>query len=151
MGKESKNKTENWWGPKKIELSNVHTLAKLHRFLLVFFSTKTYTHILIHTHTYLYAHILTYTYTHTFTYTYIYTHVHTHIHTYTPIHIHAYGGRCPRSVMVKAMDCGIVSEFELQSRYYVHYRSNTLEKGMNLIILPPSYGFNSTNTVLLEG
>ena len=44
---------------------------------------------------------------------------------------------CPRGVMVKAMDCGIVvSEFELQSRYYVHFRANTLRKGMNPLILP---------------
>ena len=36
-------------------------------------------------------------------------------------------GRCPRGVMVKAMDCGIlVREFVLQSRYYVHFRPNTL-------------------------
>ena len=43
---------------------------------------------------------------------------------------------CPRGVMVKAMDCGIVvSEFELQSRYYVHFNANTLVKGMNSIIL----------------
>ena len=34
--------------------------------------------------------------------------------------------RCP-GVMVKAMDCEIlVSEFVLQSRYYVHFRTNTL-------------------------
>ena len=39
--------------------------------------------------------------------------------------------------MVKAMDCGIVvSEFVLQSPYYVHFRSNTFEKGMNPLILP---------------
>ena len=44
---------------------------------------------------------------------------------------------CPRGVMVKAMDCGIVvSEFEHQSRYYVHFRANTLGKGMNPLILP---------------
>ena len=44
---------------------------------------------------------------------------------------------CPRGVMVKAMDCGIVvSEFVLQSRYYVHFRANTLGKGMNPHILP---------------
>ena len=36
---------------------------------------------------------------------------------------------CPRGVMVKAMDCGIVErEFVLQSRYYVHFRANTLGK-----------------------
>ena len=43
---------------------------------------------------------------------------------------------CPRGVMVKAMDCGIVvREFVLQSRYYVHFRANTLGKGMNPLIL----------------
>ena len=44
---------------------------------------------------------------------------------------------CPHGVMVKAMDCGIVvSEFEFQSRYYVHFQANTLGKGMNPLILP---------------
>ena len=44
---------------------------------------------------------------------------------------------CPRGVMVKAMDYGIVvHEFVLQSRYYVHFRANTLGKGMNPLILP---------------
>ena len=43
---------------------------------------------------------------------------------------------CPRGVMVKAMDCGtVVSEFEFQSRYYVHFPANTLGKGMNPLIL----------------
>ena len=46
-------------------------------------------------------------------------------------------GRCPRGVMVKAMDCEIgVSEFVLQSQYYVHFRANTLGKVMNTLILP---------------
>ena len=40
---------------------------------------------------------------------------------------------CPRGVMVKAMDCGVVV---LHSRYYVHFWANTLEKGMNPLILP---------------
>ena len=44
---------------------------------------------------------------------------------------------CPRGVMVKAMDCGIVvREFVLQSRDYVHFQANTLGKGMNSLILP---------------
>ena len=44
---------------------------------------------------------------------------------------------CPRGVMVTAMDCGIVvSEFVLQSGYYVHFQANTLGKGMNPLILP---------------
>ena len=47
------------------------------------------------------------------------------------------GGGYPRGVMVKAMDCGIVtSEFVLQSRYYVQFQANTLGKGMNPFILP---------------
>ena len=48
---------------------------------------------------------------------------------------------CPRGVMVKAMNCGIVvREFVLQSPYYVHFRANTLGKGMNPLILPPAMG-----------
>ena len=42
-----------------------------------------------------------------------------------------------RGVMVKAMVCEIVArEFELQSRYYVQFWTNTLGKGMNPPILP---------------
>ena len=38
--------------------------------------------------------------------------------------------------MAKAMDCGfVVNEFVFQSRYYVHFRANTLGKGMNPLIL----------------
>ena len=48
---------------------------------------------------------------------------------------------CPRGVMVKAMNCGIVvREFVLQSLYYVHFRANTLGKGMDPLILPPAMG-----------
>ena len=44
---------------------------------------------------------------------------------------------CPRGVMVKAMECGIVvSDFILQSHYYDHFQANTLGKGMNPLILP---------------
>ena len=41
------------------------------------------------------------------------------------------------STQVKAMDYRIViSEFEFLSRYLVHFRANTLGKGMNPRILP---------------
>ena len=51
--------------------------------------------------------------------------------------VSGYNGGCPRGVMVKTMDCGIVvSEFVLQSHYYVHFQANTLGKGMNPLILP---------------
>ena len=44
---------------------------------------------------------------------------------------------CSRHVMIKAMNWAcVVSEFVLQSRYYVHFRANTLGKGMNPLILP---------------
>ena len=43
----------------------------------------------------------------------------------------------PRGVMVKAMDCRIVvSGFVFQSRYYVHFWTNTLGKDMNPRFLP---------------
>ena len=43
----------------------------------------------------------------------------------------------PRGLMVKAMDCGIVvSATGVRTRYYVHFRANTLGKGMNPHILP---------------
>ena len=59
---------------------------------------------------------------------------------FTNIYLSLYLG-CPRGVMVKAMNCGIiVREFVLQSRYYVHFRANTLGKGMNPLILPPAMG-----------
>ena len=52
------------------------------------------------------------------------------------IQLHFFWG-CPRGVMVKAMDFRmVVCEFKLQSRYYVHFRTNTLGKGMNPLILP---------------
>ena len=51
---------------------------------------------------------------------------------------------CPRGVMVKAMNCGIVvREFVLQSLYYVHFRANTLGKGMNPPYSPSSLWVNS--------
>ena len=41
-------------------------------------------------------------------------------------------------------------QFKLQSRYCVHFRTNTLGKVMNPFIAPISYGLNSTTTVLLQ-
>ena len=56
---------------------------------------------------------------------------------------------CPRGVMIKAMACGIVvSEFELQLRYYVHFWTNTLGKDMNPLLLKYPL-LNSTTTVLV--
>ena len=60
-----------------------------------------------------------------------------------------YSRGCPCGVMVKAMDCGIVvREFVPQSRYYIHFRANTLGERYEPPY-PPSYGLNSTTTVLL--
>ena len=59
----------------------------------------------------------------------------------SPPYVETFNSKCPRGVMVKAMNCGIVvREFVLQSRYYVHFRANTLGKGMNPLILPPAMG-----------
>ncbi len=39
--------------------------------------------------------------------------------------------------MVKALDCGIVvNDFELQLRYYVNFRTNTLGNYMDPLIIP---------------
>ena len=44
---------------------------------------------------------------------------------------------CPRGVMFKVREFGtIICEFENQSRYYVHFQTNTLGKGVNPLILP---------------
>ena len=49
--------------------------------------------------------------------------------------------------MANVLDCDIVvSEFEIQSRYLVPFRTNTGE-GMNSLI-PPGYGLNRTTAVL---
>ena len=41
--------------------------------------------------------------------------------------------------MAKELDCCLkVSEFELQLRYYIPFRPNTLGKGMNLLIPTPA-------------
>ena len=43
---------------------------------------------------------------------------------------------CPHCVMAKAMDCNYRSEFVFQSPYNVHFRANTIGKGINPFILP---------------
>ena len=40
-----------------------------------------------------------------------------------------------RGIVANVLDCGLeVNEFEFQSRYYVHFRTNNLGKGMNPLI-----------------
>ena len=61
------------------------------------------------------------------------------------IHIKLCGGL--HREVANMMDCDIVvSEFKLQSNYYIHFRTNTLGKGMNSLIPTPSNGLNSTIT-----
>ena len=56
---------------------------------------------------------------------------------------------CPRGVMVKAMDCGIVvREFVLQC-VLLHSLSGKYPWERYEPPYPPSYGLNSTTTVLL--
>ena len=44
-----------------------------------------------------------------------------------------------RGVVANVLDCGIISEFELQSLYYLHFWSSPLGNGVNPLITPPSY------------
>ena len=47
--------------------------------------------------------------------------------------------------MAKMFNCNLeVREFELQSRYYVHFRTNNLKKVIN-----PCYELNCLTTILL--
>ena len=46
-------------------------------------------------------------------------------------------GRVTRGIIVKLLDCGHrVTEFELQYRYYVHVRTNTFGKFIELPYFP---------------
>ena len=48
----------------------------------------------------------------------------------------------PNGVVASALDCDIVvSDFDLQSRYYVHFQTNTPGKGMNVLF--PQLWFKS--------
>ena len=43
----------------------------------------------------------------------------------------------PYGVVANVLDSDlVVSEFEFQSRYYIHFRTSALEKGMNLLLHP---------------
>ena len=55
----------------------------------------------------------------------------------------------PPDIVANLLDCDvIVSKYELPLCYYVHFRTNTFEKGMNP--LTPSYSLNST-TLIQQG
>ena len=43
-------------------------------------------------------------------------------------------GRISHSIIVKVLDSGL--EFKLQLGYFIHFRTNTLRKGINPLILP---------------
>ena len=58
--------------------------------------------------------------------------------------------RSPCGIIVKVLDCSLkVSEFKLQSCYYIHFQTNTLRKSLNSP-LPSSNGLKSIIAVLLQ-
>ena len=142
--------------------SRAHTYTHTHTHVRI--HTHTHTHVRTHTHTHTHTHSrarTTHTHTHTHTYIYIYIHLflfseicRSRVRKKIPLFFRPVPviiilfhesfsqklerkGGCSSGVMVNAMDCGIVvSEFELQSCYYVNFRTNTLGKGMNSLILP---------------
>ena len=73
---------------------------------------------------------------------------HQYIHAYIQIHIYfLLFDESPCNVVANVLDCDIViNKFELQSRYYVHFRINTLRKGTNPIISPANF-----TSIFLEG
>ena len=55
------------------------------------------------------------------------------------------------SIVAYVLDCDIVaSEFEPQSRIYVHFCTNTLVKSMSSLT-PPNYRLNSITAIFLQG
>ena len=55
-----------------------------------------------------------------------------------------------RDAMANVLDCeSVANEFEFQSCFYIHFRINTLGKGMNSPILP-SYMLNSGTHIILR-
>ena len=59
-----------------------------------------------------------------------------------------------RGGVANVQDCDIeASKFELLSRYYIYFRTNTLGKAWNLLPTHPTnnYSLNNTNTVPLQG
>ena len=63
-------------------------------------------------------------------------------------------GVSPSIVMVKELDCSLqVTEFELQTYYYVHFRTNTLGKGIKPLVPHPttSYALYRITAFLLLG
>ena len=66
------------------------------------------------------------------------------------LELEAVGGESPHGVVAEVPNGDIlVSEFELQSHYYVNFQTYTTRKDMNLL-LSPAHGLNSTTTILLQ-
>ena len=78
--------------------------------------------IYIYIYIYIYTCIYIYMYVYICIYIYVYIYMCVYIYIYIYIYIYYYGI--------------VIREFVLQSRYYVHFRANTLGKGMNPLILP---------------
>ena len=54
-------------------------------------------------------------------------------------------GVFPCDVEPNQLECDtIITKFQLQSHYHVHFQTNTLEKRLNPLIFLPSYVINST-------
>ena len=52
------------------------------------------------------------------------------------------GGKSPQGIVANVLDSDIiVGKFKLKLRYYVHFQTNTLAKGMTAVIsFPPAMG-----------
>ena len=54
-----------------------------------------------------------------------------------------------RLICHKTQQTKLISKFELQLHYYIHFQTNTLRKAMNPLI-SQSYGLDNTTTVILQ-
>ena len=71
------------------------------------------------------------------------------MYTYLHADTHSHITGTLRGVVVNVLNCNIVvSKFKLQSRYYIHFRSNIIGIGINSI--NPQNGLNNITVVLLQ-
>ena len=93
----------------------------------------------------IYLSITVCSYLYIYLYIYIYVYISIYFSLYLPIWINRESPWCNLNVL----DCDIVvSDFELQTHYHVHFRTNTLRKGWTSYLL--NNGLNRTTTILLH-
>ena len=136
----------------------VYTHIHTHIHAQTYIKKSTHIHAYTHSHIYIYIYAYAYTYTHPHTYTHVRIHYFNFIslisfesvsallritkingfHSKLYIKKRAYTYTKHKESEANELDCDtVVCEFELHSRYYIHFQINTLGKSINPLIPPP--------------